>query len=146
MSELADVIVWFFALVYRFLKVSAETIRDHEFRALFVVVFIILVVGMAFYHNIEGWRYIDALYFSVTTLTTVGYGDIVPATDIGKLFTVGYILVGIGVLLSFVNVIAHHALKSRISVRLDSGFNSLRMPRPPKIMRGRKIKYRYRPR
>ena len=39
----------------------------------------------------------DALYFSVTTLTTVGLGDLAPKTAPGKLFTVLYIFVGLGI-------------------------------------------------
>ena len=146
MEGVWDTVVWFFAVIYRFIIIIIETVRDHEFRALFGVVFVILVTGVFFYHNIEGWRYIDALYFSVTTLTTVGYGDIAPITDAGKMFTVGYILVGIGVLLSFVNVIANHALKGRISVKLDHRFSGIRMPRPASIARKKWLKYRYKAR
>jgi hypothetical protein len=40
------------------------------------------------------------VYFSVTTLATVGLGDLAPATDAGELFTVMYILTGVGILVS----------------------------------------------
>ena len=33
-------------------------------------------VGSVFYHFIENWSWIDSIYFSVITLTTVGYGDL----------------------------------------------------------------------
>jgi len=143
LGGLVDVIVWFFAVVYRVIKVIAETIRDHEFRTLGLLVVAMLLIGTIFYSEVEGWTHIDALYFSVTTLTTVGYGDLAPKTDTGKLFTIGYLFVGIGVLLSFVNVIAHHALKNRISVRLDSSFNSIRVPRRPRLVRRKPVRYRY---
>jgi voltage-gated potassium channel Kch len=45
------------------------------------------------------------------TLTTVGYGDIVPITQEGKIFTMIYIFVGLGIILSFVNTIANHQVK-----------------------------------
>ena len=51
---------------------------------------------------------LDSLYFSVTTLTTVGYGDLVPTNDTSKLFTLIYILAGVGILLGFVNAVATH--------------------------------------
>jgi len=146
LGGLVDVFVWFFAVIYRILKVIAETIRDHEFRTLGLLVVVMLVLGTVFYSEVEGWRYVDSLYFSVTTLTTVGYGDLAPKTDVGKMFTMGYILVGIGVLLSFVNVIAHHALKNRISVRLDSGFSRLKVPRPRRMSHRKEPKYRYKAR
>jgi len=47
------------------------------------------------------------LYFSVTTLTTVGLEDYAPKTDVGKMFTVVYIFIGIGVILGFIDLVAH---------------------------------------
>ena len=43
----------------------------------------------------------DAIYFCVVTLGTVGYGDITPTTDVGKIFTVFYIIFGLGVIGGF---------------------------------------------
>lgn len=57
-----------------------------------------VLVGTLFYHHVEGWRYLDALYFSVMTLTTVGFGDFVPQTDAGKLFTAVYVFLGVGII------------------------------------------------
>jgi voltage-gated potassium channel len=114
--------------VVRFLEFVWDTIRDHEFRALFGVVFAILLIGTLFYHGVEGWRYLDSLYFSVTTLTTVGLGDFTPKTDIGKMFTIGYVLIGIGVLLSLVNLIANHALKSRVGHHSELEFKRTILP------------------
>jgi voltage-gated potassium channel len=51
------------------------------------------------YSTVEGWSVVDAFYFSVTTLTTVGLGDLAPTTTMGKLFTVVYIFAGLGIIL-----------------------------------------------
>lgn len=59
------------------------------------IVIIILIIGMFFYHYAEGWRYLDAIYFCSTTLAAVGYGDFLPRTDIGKIFTIFYQFIGI---------------------------------------------------
>ncbi len=62
-----------------------------------------ILSGTIIYHYVEGWRWIDSFYFSVITLTTVGYGDMSPQTDFGKIFTAFYVIIGIGILLGFIN-------------------------------------------
>jgi voltage-gated potassium channel Kch len=54
------------------------------------------LVGLFFYTQVEGWKPHEALYFTTVTVTTVGYGDFSPATDEGKLFTIVFILFGLG--------------------------------------------------
>jgi hypothetical protein len=75
--------------------------RDREQRGPLILVVSQLILGTVFYVIVEGWSVVDAIYFCSMSLATVGYGDIVPDTDIGKLFTVVYVLCGIGVLVSF---------------------------------------------
>jgi voltage-gated potassium channel len=87
--------------------------HDHHFRALAFLAFVALTTGTIFYWLVEGWRLVDSLYFSAATLTTVGYGDFSPQTDAGKLFTVVYVLVGVGVMLAFVTRVAGQAVQSR---------------------------------
>ncbi len=80
---------------------------NREFKALFIVVVTTLIVGMVFYNRVEHWKLFDALYFSAT-VSTAGYGNLIPQTGIGKLFTMFYIFFGLGVILAFINVIAKH--------------------------------------
>ena len=83
---------------------------DPEFRTLVVIVLITLLSGTIFYSWVEGWSVVDALLFSVTTLTTVGYGNLVPTTTISKLFTVIYIFAGISIILGFIDTVAKETL------------------------------------
>lgn len=96
----------FFILLYRFIRSIWRGMQDKDFRALFYWVLGILVLGTWFYSKVEGWRVLDALYFTVITLTTVGYGDFSPKTDAGKIFTIFYIFVGIGLLSGFLILLA----------------------------------------
>lgn len=74
-----------------------RNLKDPEFRALLFVAFMLLLIGTIFYNRIEDWPVLDALYFSTVTLMTVGYGDLAPQTGLGKIFTIIYILVGVGI-------------------------------------------------
>lgn len=60
------------------------------------------------YHYLEGWEWLDSIYFCIITLTTVGYGDFSPQTDAGKAFTIIYIIMGVGIILSFINTVYNH--------------------------------------
>ncbi len=93
-------------LIYSFIRTIWSLLRDHETRGAVYLVILVLVSGMVFYHSVEGWTWLDSLYFSVITLTTVGYGDFSPQTDAGKVFTMIYIFVGLGILAGFITLIA----------------------------------------
>ncbi|MCB8953287.1 MAG: two pore domain potassium channel family protein [Ardenticatenales bacterium] len=85
--------------------------RNPELRILLVVVLATLASGMFFYRRFEGWSLLDSLYFSVITLTTVGYGDFAPQTNAGKIFTIFYIIVGLGILAAFITTVANIAIE-----------------------------------
>ncbi|MFA6393699.1 MAG: potassium channel family protein [Patescibacteria group bacterium] len=95
--------------IFRYAWSILRSLKDPEFRGLLLFVIGILIFGTYYYHLIEGWRWLDSFYFSVTTLTTVGYGDLAPRTDAGKIFSIIYIFVGMGVILGFINSVARHA-------------------------------------
>lgn len=88
-----------------FIRAVSFSLRDPRFRGLLLFVTLLILSGAFFYHRVEGWGYLDAFYFCVVTLATVGYGDLTPKTAGGKIFTIFYIIFGIGVFLVFVNTI-----------------------------------------
>lgn len=77
----------------------------------------IVGIGTVFYHIVEKLKYLDSLYFSVITLTTIGYGDIVPKTNAGKIFTIFYVLIGISILAGIANFIVKRAVVKRMEER-----------------------------
>lgn len=101
------------AITVRFMRAVRRSLRDPEFRALFVLVILTLATGTIFYAWVEGWSVLDAFYFSAITLTTVGYGDLAPVTAAGKLFTVFYIFTGIGIIVGFVDTVAKASVEQR---------------------------------
>lgn len=78
---------------------------DQTLRNLTISTLSILLSGTIIFHYVEGWRILDSLYFSVITLTTVGFGDFTPQTDFGKIFTIFYVLSGIGIIFGFINAL-----------------------------------------
>jgi voltage-gated potassium channel Kch len=104
-------VVSFFILIKNFIHGIRVVFQDRQFKGLLFLVGLILAVGAVFYAHFEHWSLINSLYFCVITLTTVGYGDFTPQTTTGKIFTIFYVAIGIGIILGFVNIIARHATK-----------------------------------
>jgi voltage-gated potassium channel len=61
-------------------RAVAAVLPDPETKALPVVAGALVLTGTIFYWHFEDWTIIQALYFSVVTLTTVGFGDFTPTT------------------------------------------------------------------
>jgi voltage-gated potassium channel len=56
---------------------------------------LIFIAGTLWYRLVEQWHWLDAVYMTVITLTTVGYGEIQPLGDRGRIFTIVLILAGV---------------------------------------------------
>jgi hypothetical protein len=100
----------YYGPVLRFARSLGRAWRgSQDFRVLVRLVVLLLLGGTAFYSVVEDWNPLDAFYFSVTTLTTVGLGDLAPKTAPGKLCTVLYIFVGLGIVGGFINTLARES-------------------------------------
>lgn len=66
----------------------------------------LVFVSTWFYVLVEGWSILDAAYFSVITMSTVGYGDIAPTTAVGKIFTMIFTISGIGIFVATITTVA----------------------------------------
>jgi hypothetical protein len=93
-----------------FIGSLAAVVRDVHTRAIGLALIGLLATGTVFYTIVEGWDPLDSLYFSVISLATVGYGDFTPTTDIGKIFTIFFVLAGVGVLVVFVSEVARQTI------------------------------------
>jgi hypothetical protein len=67
--------------------------------SLLAIVIVLLIGSTLVYSRLEGWSFIDSLYFSTVTLTTIGYGDLTPSHDVSKLFTIFFVLSGVAIML-----------------------------------------------
>jgi Ion channel len=87
-------------MLRRVMRALHYAVREEEFVPVASAGAALVVIGTLSYALGEGWNVVDALYFAVATLTTTSVSD--PALVLEhtwmKLFTVFYILIGIGIL------------------------------------------------
>jgi hypothetical protein len=103
-----------FALLLSFFRDLRDMFEDQRYRALLVWVAVLLLGGTTFYRHVEGWSWLDSLYFCVVTLATVGYGDLSPTTSLAKVFTIIYIFIGLSFFVSFINLLAQERKEIRL--------------------------------
>ena len=84
----------------------------------FVMLGAIYVTAIAVFHYTEGWTWEDSLYFTTSTITTVGYGDLVPHTYFGRMFTIPLMWIGIAVGLYFIYTLQDYG-KSKVEHRIE---------------------------
>lgn len=106
-------------------KLGAPQKQLHILAALFSA---FLLLGALVYHFLEGWTYIEALYFSFTTLTTIGLGDYLPSTRTSKVFSIFYIIFGLGQGASLIGLLAVNVERTHLGVDafLRGGWKKLR--------------------
>lgn len=69
-----------------------------------IIFLAVLISGTLIFTSVEGWSFLNAFYYVIVTIATVGYGDILPSTSTGKIFAILLIIIGVG---TFLGVIAN---------------------------------------
>jgi len=78
---------------------SPAAVRRLRIGELIAAVAVAIALGALGFHLLEGWSIVDSFYVAAQTVTTVGYGDVVPSTLKGRLFATVFMLGGVGVVL-----------------------------------------------
>jgi voltage-gated potassium channel len=96
-----------------------------------VLSLLIFVTGTAGYMIIEGWRFLDALYMTVITISTVGYREVNQVGDTGRLFTIFLVLIGVGFTFYVMAAVVQFMVEGRVRIimgrrRLDKQINRLK--------------------
>lgn len=86
-----------------------------RFRVATLIFTLVMIIasGTAFFRWAEGWTWLDAYFFTVVTLSTVGYGSLVPATALGKIGTTVFIILGLGVFAVSIQQFGVFAMRKR---------------------------------
>ncbi len=98
---------------------------------LFIILFILLIAfGSGGYMAIEGWEFMDALYMTIITIATVGYGEVNAISPTGRGFTILLILMGVGFFVYVTGNVIQFLVEGRIRVvlgrrKLDTQINKL---------------------
>lgn len=85
-----------------------------------IVVILLIVAAALFFCLYEGFTVVNAIYFSVVTLSTVGYGDITPSTESGRWFSIFWIGVGVIALFRCVGALMDLMLEARKKAWMDN--------------------------
>jgi len=94
-------------------------------RTIGLMLLLVMAIGTAGYHYIEGWPWFDGFYMVVTTLTTIGYQEVHPLSHAGRIFNIFVILAGVSLLLLGVGALSQALLE----FELQSFFGRRRMER-----------------
>ena len=87
-----------------------------RFRLPAVLLVIVIAVGVVGYMLIEGWNFLDAFFMVIITISTVGYTEVHPLSEAGRLFTSALIVVGVGTMLFGFGVFAETLAENSFGV------------------------------
>jgi len=74
---------------------------------------LLIIIGTMSFHYFEDWTWVQSFYFTVSTLATVGYGDLHPTSDGTRLFTALFILAGVSVAVAALSIIGSSYIDNR---------------------------------
>jgi len=78
----------------------------------------IVVIGTIGYEVIEGWSFLDSIYMTITTITTVGFREVHPLSDAGRIFSIFLIIGGVGGALYVLTSIMGYILEGQFGITM----------------------------
>ena len=98
---------------HRFKRLTTQ-ISHNPFTVVFSLLLLLVAIGTSGYMVIEGWSLLDALYMTAITVTTIGFGEVLPLSVGGRLFTIFLIAIGV--------IIASYTISSTIELFTSERF------------------------
>jgi voltage-gated potassium channel len=86
-----------------------------QVRKIVLLFLAVAAFGVAGFMAIEGWSFLDALFMTVVTISTVGYGEVHPLTTYGKVFAIALIFLGVGTFLYVITSIGEFVVSGQLS-------------------------------
>lgn len=97
----------------------------HNLTVVFLALLMLVIIGMTGFHYLEGWSWFDGFYMVLTTISTIGYGEIHPLSHAGRIFNAFVIVTGVALVLLFFG----GATQALLEFELQSVFGRRRMDR-----------------
>jgi len=92
--------------------------RKSHFTFSLILTAALVLIGTSGYMIIEGWPVSDAIYMTIITLATVGYGEVHQVSGVGRIFTIFLIVAGVGYFMYVVGLLVQFLVEDRIRVIL----------------------------
>ncbi len=73
----------------------------------------LIIIGTFLFHHLMDWTWEESFYFSVVTLTTVGYGDLTPDTGFQRIVIAIYVLIGVTIFVTAISIIGVNVIEKR---------------------------------
>lgn len=105
--------VSFILSLKRLLEGLFHAFKRPDFLSLLTTLCLILLSGTMFFHSAESWSWLDSFYFAFISLIPTSINiDMSPSTDFGKIFTMIYLAVGVGVMFMMLITIGRSVVKT----------------------------------
>ncbi|UBM62934.1 potassium channel protein [Candidatus Sulfidibacterium hydrothermale] len=92
-----------------------------------IYVIILIAIGTSGYMFIESYSWLDALYMTIITISTVGFREVYPLSDPGKIFTMFIILSSLGVVAYFISHLTQRLFKAQLSFFFSGNLKNLKL-------------------
>jgi len=99
-------------------------LRNGKYFIAFFIYILMIFIGAAVFNSFELWGYGNSIYFCVTTLATIGFGDFAPRTEGGRIFLIFYVCLGFGIF-SFLLTEFARSVVAKIERQAETRFKEL---------------------
>jgi len=91
-----------------------ENQKNWQFILAGIYLITVIIIGASGYMLLEGYRFIDALYMTVITISTIGFREVQPLSDGGKIFTIFLIFASLGILTYFITLLTQNLFQRQL--------------------------------